>query len=171
MTEYVSRGAMLMGLPHAGARYSGGFYRGRRRYERTAPACAVCDCARSESTHHVVAVGTGGNQSCRTLEVDREFCRAYDEAFGCRPTKIRDSFELLTPLFALCGDGARGCHGLFEAHVYEAGWEWADADCRDLWESGWFLTHGYEPHDERLFEFGRYLVLRGGETAAVISHG
>ena len=171
MAECVSTGILLMGLPHVGAEYTKGRRNGRRNYERTSDVCAVCDSARSASTHHIVAVGTGGRQSSRTNEVDWAFCGAYDEAFGCEPSTDLTEFEVLTPLIAVCGDGSSGCHGMFESHDLSVEWVWDDADCFILWESGWFLSHGYEPHDERLFEFGCYRILRGGETVRVISHG
>lgn len=160
-------GSQLMGLPHIGSVYTKGWAGKRKRYERISDVCEVCRQARAESTHHIVPVGMGGRQSGTSLYVDPLYCHKYDAKFVQLPEFIATgmgSFEVYTPLIAVCGDGARGCHGEFEARTLVASWIWDDELCRELWDKGWMLSHGYKPNSERLFEFGHYELRRNGEV-------
>lgn len=160
-------GAKLMGLPHIGSAYVAGWARKRRRYERTSEICEVCGQARSESTHHIVAVGMGGRQSASVIEVEDAFCAEVDKSAVQFPGFVESKmgkFEVYTPLIAVCGDGTQGCHGKFEAGLLKVEWQWHDKLCADLWESGWILSHGYEPNSSDLFEFGSYRIFERGEV-------
>ncbi|MEG2533466.1 MAG: hypothetical protein RSB04_10700 [Gordonibacter sp.] len=160
-------GAQLMGLPHIGSAYVPGWSRKRRRYERQSEVCEVCGEARAESTHHIVAVGMGGRQSARAIETDDSFCAKIDNDAVQFPGFVRSkmgSFEVYTPLIAVCGDGTRGCHGKFEHGTLSVEWHWLDSLCAELWESGWILSHGYEPNSSALYEFGFYRILDHGEV-------
>lgn len=162
-------GAKLMGLPHIGSAYTGRWRKDKRLgYVRIAKVCQVCECARSTSTHHIIPIGMGGRQSGRSITVNVDYCRAYDQRFGVDVDYPRTSYDVYTPLIALCGSGTQGCHGEFEDGVLEAIWVWDDELCRDLWEAGWMLFHGYAPNDGRLFEFGHYEIMRSGEVSKAV---
>lgn len=171
--EITITGTDLYGLPHLGAEYVTGWSHGRRNYRRIAEVCCLCDRQRSTNTHHVVGFGLGGHQDNTVIVVDTKFCEEYDRVPYLLDTKI-GSFVLYTPLFAVCGSGTTGCHGKLEDgvgdHIVE--WVWYDEVCKELWEKGWMLSHGYAPHDERLFEFGYYRIKDpDGNIVQVIKHG
>ena len=43
-------------------------------------------------------------------------------------------------------------------------WEWDSDEHERKWWGGWFLSHGYLPHDPRLYAFGRYVFELDGQT-------
>ena len=63
-------------------------------------------------------------------------------------------FILLSPLFAMC----RKHHDWFHKGMLRVRWEWDDDEAMASWWSGELLSHGYIPHDPRLFELGHYVV-------------
>ena len=130
----------IHGLPHVGARYTGGWSGKRLAYERIAEACPSCDCARAAETHHIDPIGMGGHQAPRFL------CSKLG------------TFELYTPLIALCS----GCHRMFHDGVFSIAWLWDDEEAARLWAEGWFMAH-YAPHDPALYEFGCWVMSTGKE--------
>ena len=159
MSEIIVRGSALYGLPHIGATYIPGWTKKKRNYDRVSDMCQVCCQARATSTHHIIPIGMGGRQSAKRIAIDRAFCESYSSVQA--PEIISTSmgnFEVYTPLIAVCGTGTIGCHGDFEEHRIRIEWVWRDELCKTLWESGWILSHGYQPNSERLFEFGYYRI-------------
>lgn len=126
--------ASLCGMPHLGAAYLADDV---RKYARTASVCQLCRRKRAANTHH---------------SPDR---RSFDlrTAYGI--------FVLKPALFALCGSGTTGCHGLIEANRIEVRWEWDTQEFADLWWDGWTLSHGTPPHSPKLFEQGCYVFSSG----------
>jgi len=93
--------------------------------------CVVCGAV-SENAHHVV------------------------------PRSVRHTFflrghELRSPLWAMCGSGTRGCHGLVHSGRYGITWEWDDEESEARWWSGELLDL-YGEHGPRLFLHGRYVL-------------
>lgn len=168
MNELISKGTDTYGLPHLGAKYINGWARKRRNVKRIAEVCVVCDSARATQVHHVDPIGAGGRQSSEVILVDVNFCAEYDG----QPTLLKTPmgrFTVFTPLFAVCGMGnASGCHGKLHGD-YEAVWVWNDLESKELWFKGWFLSHGYEVHDERLFEYGFWRILKNDEVFKTLS--
>lgn len=122
------------GLPHVGARYTGGFdRRGRLRYERTAEACPLCDSARATEVHHIDPVGAGGYQ---TPLVKRT-------PLGTWP--------LYTALSAACPV----CHRAIHERRLGLVWLWDDAECKAQWDSG-ELLRAFGPHSPELLGLGRW---------------
>lgn len=63
-------------------------------------------------------------------------------------------FVLKPALFGLCGSGTTGCHGLIESNRLSVEWRWDSEEYADRWWSGYTLSHGLKPHDERLYRMG-----------------
>ena len=133
--------AMTMGLPHAGARYTG---KTPKCYTATSQCCAVCG-KRAGSVHHVVPRRNG-------------LVFTFDTPNG--------SYDLKSPLFALCGSGTTGCHGLFHDGTLKARWIW-EPSFSLAWESG-ALLKTYGAHSPKLYRFGHWEVTRDGEVIAEI---
>jgi hypothetical protein len=76
------------------------------------------------------------------------------------------TWELESPLFALCGSGTTGCHNDFHgAARLRASWAWdSDAD-EQAWWSGELLA-AFGPHGEGIREHGHWEIrdLRLGAT-------
>lgn len=161
MSEIAVSGSALYGLPHIGATYLPGWKGKKRNYGRVSEICEACCRARATSTHHIVPIGMGGRQSARTIFVNPVSCDSYNAEHVQSPEFMATGmgrFEVYTPLIAVCGTGTIGCHGDFEEHRIGIEWVWRDALCKNLWESGWILSHGYKPNSERLYEFGYYRI-------------
>lgn len=123
--------AELYGKPHLGARYTGG-----RRYELTQPRCCVCG-RRATNCHHVARRSWG-----------REF----------RLVTPRGTWDLRSPLFALCGSGTTGCHGRFHGGAgLRAEWRWLSEEYEEAWWDGRLLRL-CEPNGPRLYEYGYWAI-------------
>lgn len=121
----------LMGKPHIGAYYFGDKDRHRLHF---GARCLICGRPATDA-HHVVPKGMGGGNRVYVLETPMGM------------------FPLRSPLFALCRDHHEEFH---QGLTVE--WRWDTEEDRERWESGYYLSHGYEPHDPRLFLHGCYLV-------------
>lgn len=123
--------AELYGKPHLGARYTHG-----KAYEALSQRCCICGM-RAGSVHHVAH-------------------RSWGEKF--RLVTPRGAWDLLSPLFCLCGSGTTGCHDGFHAGArLKAVWEWRAEEYEEAWWSG-ELLQAYAPHDPGLYEYGYWLI-------------
>ena len=126
--------ASLYGMPHLGCFYEG---EGVNSHKREADAlCTICGKP-ADNAHHEPPKGTAPLFVLKT-------------GWG--------AFLLKPALIALCGSGTTGCHGDRHNGRYEFRWEWKSAEYAEKWWSGWFLAHGYDPHDPRLYEFGHWEI-------------
>lgn len=136
--------ASLFGLPHVGAEYTGS---GPRHYERTQGWCCVCGRP-AQSVHHVVPRGYG---------------KAFTLSSPC------GTWELRSPLFALCGCGTSGCHDGFHGGArYRARWVWDEDEYEWQWWDGLMLAeHG--PHSPMLYLYGQWEIddARTGRTLVI----
>ena len=134
--------ARLYGMPHVSARYTG---EGVNNYRLDRDAlCPVCGRPVSNA-HHEPPKGHGRVFVLRTR-------------WG--------TFPMRPALIALCGSGTTGCHGERHAGLLRIRWEWYDDRDAEAWENGFLLSHGFEPHDQRLYGFGRWVFRRDGEKVA-----
>ena len=120
--------AALYGMPHIGCEYVGS------RYRMTQDYCAVCGM-RATNCHHIVPRGLG-----ETIRLETP----------------KGTWEMRSPLIALCGTGTTGCHGRFHAGLLKARWVW-DGDYEDAWWDGSLLAE-IEPHDPLLYAYGRWEI-------------
>lgn len=126
--------ASKYGMPHLGCFYSNSRIDSHRRHDG-AP-CAVCGKIASNAHHDPPR---------------RHGLFVMETPMG--------AFVLRPALIAVCGSGTTGCHNGFHGGArYEARWEWLTDEAARKWWSGWFLSHGYEPHDPRLYQFGCWLI-------------
>lgn len=135
--------AECFGKPHIGASYAKRDVRSNRL--DSFATCAVCG-GEAMSSHHEPPLGMGGR--------NRQFLLS---------TPAGD-FTLRPALIALCGSGTTGCHG--DRHnslrVLRFRWVWDRGYYQEQWWNGYLLTHGYEPHDPGLYEFGYWQLTRDG---------
>lgn len=138
--------AELYGKPHVGARYR--YVSDPKSNRRDDGArCAVCGRP-AESSHHVPPLSKG-----------RSF--VLETPIG--------SWRLLPSLFALCGSGTTGCHGLFHGGArYFPRWEWLTDEAAEAWWSGELLSR-FGAHSPELYAFGRWVVsdAESGKTFGV----
>ena len=125
--------AHLMGLPNVGCEYlsyCAGTYR-----VLEGERCLLCGAYHPLNAHHVVPKSV-----CGTFYLKGHMLRS--------------------PLFALCGSGTQGCHdGFHGGSRYKVSWLWDTQEDEDMWWSGRTLEEmGYEPHDDRLFRHGKYVI-------------
>lgn len=125
--------AELYGKPHLGCRYTSG-----DRYEALQPVCAVCG-RRAGSCHHVAR-------------------RSWGKAF--RLETENGTWDLRSPLFALCGSGTTGCHGRFHTAGLRAEWRWRSDEYGEAWWRG-ELLRDYGPHHPGLYGYGCWVVTDG----------
>lgn len=123
-----SRKAMY-GLPHIGARYVG------KKYERTQEWCCVCGKP-ATNCHHIVP-------------------RGYGEVFETYTP--HGTFQLKSPLLALCGSGTTGCHGRFHNGELAAVWSWDKPEFANAWETGELLER-FAPHHRALYCYGQWEI-------------
>lgn len=123
--------AELYGKPHLGAHYTG-----RRSYEPTRRTCCLCGRP-AQSCHHVAHRSWGLSFTLATPN---------------------GTWELRSPLFALCGSGTTGCHGKFHGGAaLRAEWRWRSPVYEEAWWTGQLLQV-LDPHDPRLFEYGYWAI-------------
>lgn len=122
--------AELYGKPHLRARYTRG-----GSYEALQQRCAVCG-RRAGSCHHVAR-------------------RSWGRSF--RLVTPNGTWDLRSPLFALCGSGTTGCHGGFHDGGLRAEWSWRSSVYEEAWWSGELLRE-YGPHHPGLYEYGYWLI-------------
>lgn len=120
--------AECYGKPHILARYTGDDI---RRYEHDDGLCPLCHQRIISNVHHQ----PGGRHPFVMY------------------TK-RGRFVLKPALFALCGSGITGCHGLIHRHEIKVKWVWDIPEFKRDWWEGITLSHGYKMHDERLYGQG-----------------
>lgn len=132
--------ASMFGAPHVGAYYSGAGVNTHKLQDGA--RCAICG-RKATNAHHAPAKGTAPYWGMQT-------------DWGL--------FMLKPALIALCGSGTRGCHGDVHNGRASLRWEWADDEAAESWFSGRLLSHGYEPHDARLLDMGRWTLTANGET-------
>lgn len=126
--------AECYGKPNVGARYFGNT---PKAYERTEDTCCICGRP-ATNCHHVVPLSVG-------------------QTFWL--TTSVGSWELKSPLFALCGSGTTGCHNDFHGGSrLRARWVWDHGSYERAWWSGELLSE-IPPHDPALYRFGRWEVL------------
>jgi len=130
--------AALMGKPHIRAHYVG---EGDRHGLDDDAMCVLCGKPATDA-HHVVPKGMGGGSRVYVLETPMGM------------------FPMRSPLFALC----RKHHEWFHQGHLNAVWEWDDEEGKEQWEDGTLLSHGYKPHDPRLYGLGRYVIGAYGRT-------
>ena len=128
--------AQKFGMPHFMASYTAG--NDSHALNENA-CCAWCGMPASNS-HHEPPKGIGGRN--RTF-----FLRTEMGAFILRPA-----------LIALCGSGTTGCHSKVHSGRLRISWMWGRQEYAERWWSGWYLTHGFIPHDERFYELGYWIV-------------
>lgn len=126
------RKAKCFGMPHHGAKYTGGDV---RRYERDPEAlCMVCGRPATE-THH--------------------------EPNGRNYFTLRTSwgtFVLKPALIALCRD----CHEKRTRNELSILWEWNTEQDEAAWWSGHLLAHGLSAHSPLLYALGGWHVEKQG---------
>lgn len=135
--------AELFGKPHIGAHYVTKHIDGHRfpivrkkhRVDDGA-ICPFCGDRFASEAHHMVPKGMGGGSLVFDFQTD----------WG--------TFILLSPLFGLCSKH----HRFFTEGHLSIRWEWDSDEDAERWWSGYLLSHGYAPHDPRLFGLGRYIV-------------
>lgn len=129
--------ARNFGMPHIRA-----YYKNRsvdsNAFETDAE-CAVCRSMATNS-HHEPPKGMSGRYRSFTMNT---------------PNGI---FTLRPALIAICGSGTTGCHGALHDKQVGFRWVWDDEEVEERWWSGWFLSHGYMPHDQRLYLYGRWVI-------------
>lgn len=137
--DYAS--ASLYGMPHLGA----GYYAddvNATRWVGEQRRCAACGRSTGfHSKHHEPPKSKG-----------RSFLL-------CTPM---GQFVLKPAIIDLCGTGTTGCHGDRHNGLLAIRWEWDSDESAEQWWNGYLLSHGYVPHDPRLFVLGRYIIERGG---------
>lgn len=130
--------ASLYGMPHIRARYLRDDVDSNRLEEGAACAC----CGRmATNSHHEPPKGKGRNF---LLETDMGM------------------FVLKPALIALCGSGTTGCHGKRHNGLLRIRWEWFSEGNARKWWNGYWLSHGYRPNSQRLFELGSYVFEMNG---------
>ena len=130
--------ASLYGMPHLGCEYTADDV---NRYRTLEGACCVV-CGRPyPNAHHEPPKGVGRNFLLSTP---------------------MGQFVLKPALIALCGSGTTGCHGMRHNGQLKVRWEWYSDENAERWWDGYWLSHGYQPHSERLFELGRYVFEMDG---------
>lgn len=129
--------AKCFGMPHVGAFYSSSSVHSHKREEDA--RCAVCK-AMATNAHHEPPKGMGGK---------------YRRFLLCTPM---GQFVLKPALIALCGSGTTGCHGDRHNGNFKIRWEWDEEQFEENWWNGHFLSHGFKPHDKRLYSMGRWVV-------------
>ena len=144
--SYVPHRSRLRGLSvEAAERFGkpcvGAFYAGRgiasHRLEEAAPCCV---CGRpATNVHHWPP------RSKRTFHLS--------------------GLDLRPSLFAVCGSGTTGCHGLWHEGKVRADWAWRTEASARAWWSG-LLLDAVGPHDELLYEHGfwRFEHVPSGRT-------
>lgn len=135
--------ARLYGMPHVGAAYTSRTGVDAYRMEEGA-LCPVCGRP-ATNVHHEPPKGRG-----------RSFAL---------PTPMGD-FAMRPALIALCGNGIVGCHGRRHNGLLSLRWEWDDPASEEAWLDGSLLSHGYAPHDARLYGLGRWVAYDGMEAVA-----
>lgn len=70
-------------------------------------------------------------------------------------------FVLKPALIALCGSGTTGCHGEAHSHELSIEWVWERDEFAERWWSGYLLSHGFAPHDQKLLELGHWEAVKG----------
>ena len=125
--------AACYGKPHIFAHYSADDV---RRYEHDDEVCPICHKRLIENTHH---------------QPDRHSFNLKTD-WGI--------FVLKPALFGLCGSGTTGCHGLIEANIIKVRWVWDSDEFKDAWWNGFTLSHGFKPHDRRLYTQGAWEFTR-----------
>lgn len=135
--------AELFGKPHLGAHYEGRVdyslkhpTRRKQHHVDDGAGCPFCGGGPATDAHHMAQKGMGGGSVVFNLSTE----------WG--------TFVLLSPLFALC----RNHHEWFHRGLLEVRWEWDTEDAERRWWNGQLLSHGYAPHDPKLFGLGRYIV-------------
>lgn len=132
--------AALYGMPHIGARYVG---EGDRTKIDEGALCPFCGKP-AENAHHAAPKGLGGGGRVRVMRTEWGW------------------FPLRSALVAVCGRGnASGCHGGLHSGLLCVRWEWDAPEDGELWESGWLLSHGVEPHSPALYGRGRWVLSDG----------
>lgn len=130
--------AQKFGMPHVGCFYAGESVKSHRRVDEA--ACCVCG-APASNAHHDPPLGMGGK--------NRSFLLV---------TKM-GKFVLKPALFAVCGSGTTGCHdGFHGGSRYRARWVWGSPEYGELWWSGYWLSHGIDPHSPVLYELGHWEI-------------
>lgn len=123
--------ASCLGMPHNGAYYTGS---GDAHRIVDGMHCVRCRVNPATNAHHEPQKGMGGHRS------------------------LVLHGKLLRPsLHALCGSGnASGCHGLRHQGKIGIRWVWDSDDYMRAWWEGEFFADGFEPHDPRLYDYGRW---------------
>lgn len=135
--------ASCFGMPHLGAFYARDDIHANR-LEKGA-VCACCGAIATNS-HHEPQISLGGGKKAFLLQTDN------------------GSFKLKPALIALCGSGTTGCHGMRHNGMLSICWHWQNDEAAEAWFSGWALSHGYEPHSEKLYELGDWKLIRRWKT-------
>lgn len=130
--------AKCFGMPTFGCHYTGKDY---RRYERDEGArCIICG-QNADNCHHIPSRGLGGGRGAFTLGTPK------------------GSFELLPAIVAVCGSGTTGCHGRIHDRSIKVTWEWDSEEAEQAWWDGDLLAAGYKSNDQRLYNFGRWVII------------
>lgn len=125
--------AQSYGMPHIGAHY---WKDNVNSYHRDDNTCCICGRKATNVHHHPQK----GKATSFTLSTE----------YGI--------FVLKPALFALCGSGTTGCHGLIHNKKVSIQWKWDSKAYQELWFSGYLLSHGIIPHSPKLFEYGCWLI-------------
>lgn len=135
--------ASKFGMPHLGAHYFGDSVNRYRKDEGA--VCAVCGKP-AENVHHEPPKGAGGKY--RQFTMWSKWGR----------------FILKPALIAMCGSGTTGCHGDRHGGRVSITWEWFDEADAERWWTGELLSHGYVPHDPKLYDLGQWRIEAGGRS-------
>lgn len=129
--------ASRFGMPHIGARYLRDDVDSHKMHDG-----AVCPVCKKPATnvHHEPPKGAGGRYRQFTMYAP----------WG--------RFILKPALIAMCGSGTRGCHGSRHSGDVRITWEWFDDADAERWWTGELLSHGYLPHDEKLYDLGCWRI-------------
>ena len=134
--------AQAYGMPHVGAHYTADDV---NRYERDDDACFICGKPATNTHHHP----SKGRATSFTLETPKG-------RFVSKPA-----------LFAVCGSGTTGCHGLIHAGKVKLKWEWDRPEYQEAWFAGELQSHGAFENSPELYRYGRWKVGDGTTWAEI----
>lgn len=118
--------AECYGKPHINAKYTHAHRVDKYTMIPDSP-CAICG-RMATNTHHHPPKGRG-----KTIMIGHR--------------KLRPS------LFALCGSGVEGCHGMIHSKRIKVTWNWIDDKYAEMWWNGDILKE-IAPHSELLYNYG-----------------
>lgn len=136
--------ASCLGMPHQGAFYLHSSGDAHKIIDDM--HCVNCRFQMATNAHHEPIKGMGG-----------------------RKVITLHGMLLRPSLHALCGFGNNGgCHGLRHSGELKIRWVWNDDESKRAWWEGELFQLDIEPHDSRLFDYGRWEYESGKTVRSTI---